>query len=296
MTPACFICHGSEFTESNAHYRRCQSCGHETLTRDAAQTFMLNDALDAGSVARASVLDRFQGDVLDRFVAGRRRCLLVDIGSGSGKFLLLQRCKFERHCGIEITPAALAFSRETLGLTVVSNLDQVEGEIDVATAWHSLEHFPAIALETLLRQLAARLADGGCVIVSVPNAASFQYRIFGRRYAFFDVPNHLHQFTPDSLARIFAAHGFLQTRSVVSWPYNLFGYVQALLNVLTPEHNALYYRLKRGRATGGFSTILSVVLLPIAIPLGGVLGLLDIIFPRRQGVLTCCFEKRGSPR
>jgi SAM-dependent methyltransferase len=295
MAGECFICHHGEFDAVTPPYRRCRQCGHETLIAGDAQTFMVNDSLDAAAVRRESTLDRFQGAVLDRFSARRARRLLVDIGSGSGKFLLHHGQRFERRCGVEITPAAVDFSRRKLGLTIESNLDAIAGEIDVATAWHSLEHFPPAALDALLRSLAQKIAFGGPVIVSVPNAASFQYRLFQNAYAFFDVPNHQHQFTPDSLARVFAAHGFRCTATVVSWPYNVFGYVQALLNLVVPEHNCLYYRLKRGRtAASTLGPIVSFALLPIATPLALAFSLLDAVFPQRQGVLTCCFEKEPS--
>ena len=293
MTGPCFICQGTTFAHVTSEYRRCVACGHETLVAGERQTFILNEPLSAAHAQRGSALERFQGGVLDRFAAGRSRRLLVDIGSGSGGFLSQQRDKFDRHCGLEITPAAVDFSRSALGLTMATSMDEIAGPIDVATAWHSLEHFPTAALERLLAQLAQKMPAGGLFLVSVPNNASFQYRIFRRRYAFFDVPNHLHQFSPDSLRRILRAHGFEPRASVLSWPYNVFGYTQALLNVLMPEHNYLYYRLKRGRPSrSGLLDALGLLLLPVVVPFAIVFSLADVIFPEKQGVLTYAFEKR----
>jgi len=294
MAPRCFICGGGAFDHVTPQYRRCTACGHETLAGDQAQAYIVNDALDAKPAARASVLERFQGAVLDRFLAGRRRGQLVDIGSGAGRFLAQQGRKFQRHCGVEITPASVEFAQKNLGLTIVGDIAAVGGDIDVATAWHSLEHFPEPALGALLDALRAKVPAGGCVIVSVPNAASFQYRLFRARYAFFDVPSHLHQFTPDSLARLFQAHGFVRTGTVTSWPYNIFGSIQALLNCAMPGHNYLYCRLKRGHPRASVARDLAGLgLLLVAGPLGLVLGLLEAAVPARQAVLTCCFEKRA---
>jgi hypothetical protein len=187
----------------------------------------------------------------------------------------------------------VAFSR-ALGLNIVTSIDDVAAPIDFATAWHSLEHFPNAALGALLPALRSKMPAGARVIVSVPNGASWQYRGYRRRFAFFDVPNHLQQFTPDSLARLFAAHGFHRVATVTSWPYNVFGHIQALLNLAVPEHNYLYYRLKRGRrARSWISPALSAVLLPLALPIGFMLGAVDAVFPARQGVLTWCFEREG---
>ena len=294
MSLACFICRGVDFDHVTPEYRRCCTCGHETLAESQQQAYMLNDALRGGDSARPTALDRFQSAVLERFRQGRSCRQLVDIGSGSGQFLLHNGRKFERSCGIEITPEAVAYSRNNLGLHVVSDIADIAGEIDVVTAWHSLEHFPAPALVALLEQLRLKLSAGGCIIVSVPNAASFQYRWFRGRYAFFDVPAHLHQFTAASLLRLFASHGFHPSGAVTSWPYNLFGYVQGLLNLVIPDHNHLYYRLKRGRAAPSIlPTVASFCLLPFALPIGAACALVDAARPSRQAVLTYCFEKRA---
>lgn len=294
---ACCICGENAFTAATPPYRRCGRCGHEERTSDtASQSLMLNEPLRAVAVQRTSSLDDFQARVVARLRWNRPHGTLVDIGSSAGRFLLRQRVHFRRVVGVEVTPEAVAFSRREFGLEVVTDLAEVRGPIDVATAWHSLEHIPAAALRALVPALAARLASDGTVIVSVPNAASWQNHWFGRHYAFRDVANHPHQFTPDSLDRLFAAHGWQRTRTVVSWPYNRFGYAQALLNAVAGGHNYLYYRLKRGqpRASVG-RDLLHFGLAPLAAIAGVLLALLDALRPERQGVLTCAFEKRPSP-
>jgi len=255
------------------------------------QVLMVNDDLNAPTAGRPSWLEKFQVGALRRF-AGGRRDRLVDIGCGAGRFLLSARGRFEHASGIEISPASAQFARNQ-GLKIASRIDEVEGEVGVATAWHSLEHFPAPELTALLTGLRRRLAAGGCVIVSVPNAASWQCRVLGRRYAFHDPPGHLHQFTPDSLSRLFAAHGFTCTGRLVSWPYNLFGWVQGLLNLGMPGHNHVYYRLKRGHPRASFARdVAGALLVPLAMAPALLLSLLDAVRLERQAVLTCRFELR----
>jgi len=175
----------------------------------------------------------------------------------------------------------------------VGDLDEVSGPVDVATAWHSFEHIPAAELTRLLATLRAKLAPGGCLIVSVPNAASFQCRWLGGNYAFHDAPGHVHQFTPDSLGRLLGAQGFRRTGAAVSWPYNLFGWVQGLLNVVMPGHNYIYYRLKRGYPRHSAARDLAgLVLVPLTLPVALGLGLLEAMRPERQAVLTWRFELR----
>lgn len=296
MTPACFICHGMAFDRVTPHYRRCRTCGHETLAGETAQAYMLNDPLDPAAAQRVTALDRFQDAALGRFGGRARTGLWVDIGSGSGKYLARNRGKFTRRCGLEITPAAVEFSRRELGLEIATDIGDVSGPIAFATAWHSLEHFPDTALGTLLATLRDRMPAGARLLVSVPNGASWQYRVFRTHYAFYDVPSHLQNFTPDSLHRLLATHGFRPVAPVVSWPYNVFGYAQGFLNLVLPGHNYLYFRLKRGRpAQSRWLDLANLCLLPFVGPLAAVLSLLDAARPGRQGVLTCCFERSDPP-
>ncbi|MBI2497975.1 MAG: class I SAM-dependent methyltransferase [Opitutae bacterium] len=296
MAGSCFICSGTEFGRCTPPYRQCRRCGHETLVVTAAQAYMLNDPLSAADARRVSWLDRFQDTVLERFGGAARDGLWVDIGTGSGKYLARNRGKFARHCGVEITPAAVEFPRRELGLEIVTDIGAVGGEIAFATAWHSLEHFPTVALEALLARLGASMPAGARLVVSVPNGASFQYRLFRTHYAFLDVPAHLQQFTPDSLRRLLAAHGFQPDETVISWPYNVFGYAQGCLNLVLPGHNYLYHRLKRGMPSRSrWQDLAHLCLLPLVVPLAAGLSLLDAARPERQGVLTCCFARSGPP-
>ena len=254
---------------------------------------MVNDDLTGAPSARPSRLERFQGAVLARFAPGPAHGCLLDIGCGAGLFLHRERGGFARVQGIEISPPSVAYARGMLGLEILDGIAGVEGPVDVATAWHSLEHMPAAVLTDLLAGLRTKLAPGGCVIVSVPNAASWQCRVLGENYAFHDRPAHLHQFTPDSLARLFAAHGLVRTGAAVSWPYNVFGWVQGLLNLVMPGHNYVYYRLKRGRPRASVARDLAGLLLtPAAVLPVLPLALLEALRPERQAVLTWRFELR----
>ena len=253
---------------------------------------MVNDNLSEKEARRVTSLDRFKAHTLSFFDIGIVRKQLLDIGSGSGKFLYHNAGRYSRATGIEITSESLQFSRQVLALDIVEDIQDVPGEISTATAWHSLEHIPEQRLLALLDGLSSKMPAGGRLIVSVPNRASWQYRWFGHAYAYYDVPNHLHQFTPGSLGRLMQRFGFHQVATVSSWPYNTFGYTQGLLNMLTHTHNYLYYRLKRG--SGKPSLLLDAangLLLILVVPAGWLFGWLDSQNLQRQGVITTCFEK-----
>ena len=288
----CFICGETEFENRTMDYRGCLNCGHEVLVSTKEQGFIINDNLSEKEVRRMTGLDRFKARTLSYFDVNLKRNLLLDIGSASGKFLLHNAWQYKRATGIEITPESVTFSRQVLGLDIIDNIQKVLEEISTATAWHSLEHIPEQFLLVLLDGLSNKMASGGRLVVSVPNGASRQYRWFGKAYAYYDVPNHLHQFTPDSLGQLMQRFDFKHVATVTSWPYNTFGYTQSLLNILTNTHNYLYYRLKRrSRKPSLALDIVNGLLLIVCVPAGWILGLADAINLKRQGVITACFEK-----
>lgn len=256
------------------------------------QGFIINDDLGDPLPARRTGLDRFKAKILARFGSDLRSGLLLDIGSGSGRFLYQNGARYQTAMGIEITPEVLAYSRTTLGLNVVESINDVPEGVSVATAWHSLEHIPERSLLKLLDVLARKMVAGGRLLVSVPNGASWQYRWFGDAFAYFDVPNHLHQFSPQSLARVLDHAGFRHVSTTNSWPYNTFGWTQALLNVATGTHNYLYYRLKRrSRKPSPILDVANLMLLAAFVPAGWLLAAAEAMNLKSQGVITACFEK-----
>lgn len=289
----CFICGGTEFESRTKDYRGCLNCGHEVLVSTKEQGFIINDNLCEKEIRRMTGLDQFKARVLSFFDSGIARKQLLDIGSSSGKFLYHNAGRYSRATGIEITPESLKFSRQVLGLDIIEEIQNAPEEISAATAWHSLEHIPEQHLLSLLDGLSSKMAIGGRLIVSVPNGASWQCRWFGTSYAYYDVPNHLHQFTPDSLTQLMQRFGYFRVATVSSWPYNTFGYTQSLLNITTQTHNYLYYRLKRrSRKPSLPLDIANGLLLLIFVPVGWLLGLVDAVNLKHQGVITACFEKK----
>ncbi len=68
---------------------------------------------------------------------------------------------------------------------------------DFVTMFHVLEHLPNPRLA--LKYAGDLLKPGGTLIIQVPNIASFQARLFGRRWYGLDVPRHVINFSPKAL-------------------------------------------------------------------------------------------------
>lgn len=294
MGKPCHVCGGNQLEPRN-DYRHCVHCGHESLANPAGQTFMVNESLDVPAAGRAGVLDRFKLNALQRFRGAVGADLLVDFGSASGRFLAGCRRHFSRVIGVEVTQAAAAYARREYGLEILDDVAALPQDINVVTMWHSLEHVPTESIDAILGVLAKRLAKEGLVIVSVPNAGSLQYRVFGRRYAFYDAPHHHHQFSVHSLELTMGKHGLRPYARMFSGVYNVFGWIQGFLNTLPGPRNYLYYRLKRRSVRRQIGLDL-LHFCGAALFVTPALGLtfVEFILHRRQSVITECFMKRSD--
>ncbi len=277
-------------TGRTPHYLRCSSCGHEVLSDGQQQGFIVNDPVTYEDTNKRTGLDRFKRSVLKQVAKGHE-ITLADIGSATGRFLFQNKDIIEEGWGVEVTPEALEFSRKTLGLNVVENAKELPPNLSVVTAWHSLEHIPERELLSVIENVASKLKQDGHFIISVPNADSNQYQWYGTSYAYYDMPNHLHQFTNTSLDLIMGNAGFQRTGNISSSQYNHFGHIQSILNVLTNSHNYLYYQLKRKQGSRNlFLDAANLLFLPVALCIGTLLTAFDLLKPQKQGVITACYQ------
>jgi DNA-directed RNA polymerase subunit RPC12/RpoP len=291
----CIVCKTNYASAQGQAYSRCPECGHEMLTDNRTQTYIINDAIDTALPEAKSGLDKFKRKTA--LTRANRRETLVDIGCGPGAFPYQIKPDFKRTIGVEVTPECIEFARTKLNLEIHERLTPLEQAPSVVTGWHSFEHLPDRELENTLGWLKSNCADDSVVIVSVPNAASFQSSWFGRKYAYYDVPNHIHQFTTRSLDRLFTNYGFIRKSRVFSFPYLWFGYLQGFLNVFNSIHNYLYYRKKRGwtynksRAQLRLLDFYNYALVALFLPVAFGMTVLDWLFPSRAGVITHIYQK-----
>jgi len=136
---------------------------------------------------------------------GRR---LLDVGSGSGDFLLRMRARGWNVLGVEPDPVAAAKAR-------AKNLDVRDGMLadaalpddtfDAIVLSHVIEHVhDPIAL---LRECGRVLRPGGVLVLMTPNLASVGHRRFGADWRGLEPPRHLHVFSVGSLAACVRAVG-----------------------------------------------------------------------------------------
>ena len=139
---------------------------------------------------------------------------LLDIGAGTGDFLITAKKRKWQVSGMEPNPAALKLAAEK-GLILQSDLAAFKDQqFDVVTLWHVLEHIPD--LDNMISQLTNLVKPRGSLIIAVPNFNSYDARYYEKFWAAYDVPRHLWHFSQSSMNKIFKSHFELEkTRPMI---------------------------------------------------------------------------------
>ncbi len=142
----------------------------------------------------------------------KKKGSLLDIGTGTGYFSNVMQLRGWQVSAVEKNEKARDFAKKQFGLDVLPDhqLKEFKPEsFDVITLWHVLEHLEH--LNDVWVNLNGLLKEKGTLIIAVPNSSSFDARKYQTHWAAYDVPRHLWHFTPDSIQRFGAKHGFILT-------------------------------------------------------------------------------------
>jgi len=135
---------------------------------------------------------------------------LLDVGCATGNFIKdLANTGNWRVTGVEPDPYAANIAAGK-GLTIINEPFETapieENSFDVITFWDVLEHmhFP---LEGL-KKAWSLLDDHGLILLRLPNAASWDARLFQHYWAGIDAPRHLYLFDPTTINDLLTRAGF----------------------------------------------------------------------------------------
>jgi SAM-dependent methyltransferase len=202
-----------------------------------------------------SVIDRWEG-FYRRFVLrdhvrfveralheSGEKGLVLDVGCGGGTFLkMLVERGHANVAGLDFAldaaRAAWLHARVPAICGTLSRAPFAPGSCAAITMFHVLEHLyqPASYLEAA-REL---LANGGRLIVQVPNAACWQFLLFGERWSGLEVPRGLFQFRRHDLEVLLHDCGFEILRyKYFSWRDNPQGMAISLAPLLGPTGRRL---------------------------------------------------------
>jgi len=181
----CYLCDGTEFNKRPGSVRdnpeievfECASCGLVFLSSldHIRNGFYENSEMHGEEMAdvhgwlkETAWDDERRSQYLKSVLPNRR---LLDFGCGAGGFLLKARDLAATAHGVE-PETRLGSHYQSHGLTVFQNLSDIStnirGGYDIITIFHVLEHIPDP--KSILDELSEMLADGGQIIVEVPNA------------------------------------------------------------------------------------------------------------------------------
>ena len=139
----------------------------------------------------------------------------LELGCATGQYLVRLQEAVWLSTGIEPgeRPASIAIEA---GLDVhCGTLDATElqsEQFELAAAWMVIEHVPD-ARETL-RRLHSLLIPGGSLLFSIPNAGCWESWFFGKYWYVWELPRHLHHFTPSSIRKLLEECGFTNIRII----------------------------------------------------------------------------------
>lgn len=155
------------------------------------------------------------GDV--RFLRAVPGGRLLDVGCGSGEWMLSMRDLGWEVAGVDFDESAVAVARQK-GLTVhCGSLEQQNFPsdfFDAVTLNHVIEHVPDPL--GLLRECARILMPGGKLVLFTPNVESLGHGIYKEYWRGLEPPRHLHIFSFASMRVALRLAGF-QRLSVFPW-------------------------------------------------------------------------------
>lgn len=245
----CLVCHGGEGTAvhlgcrdyylgtpGQVDYHRCRACGllqQFPVPADVSPYYERYPVHAPKSALYAALRRIVMSSVYYDLARHPRGAVLLDYGCGDGGYLERHRGRGFSLLGYEKGPAQASRIAGRLGLPVYADREALVrehgGAVDVLTMHFTLEHLTD--LDAAFREVHALLRPGGLFYYVVPDASSFEARLFAKKWHGLDPPRHIS--FPDSGAarRLADRHGFtVSAERPVAFPN---GFAASLPVVLT---------------------------------------------------------------
>lgn len=188
----------------------------------AADHYISHSDTSEGIIARLyKAARKFTLSEKRRFVqrqTGLAQGRLLDVGAGTGAFLHEMETSGWNTTGLEPDEKARQNAMKLYHLPVHEPRHLFElsrQSFDAITLWHVMEHVSD--LSGYMRQFGELLKPEGLLFIAVPNYTSYDARHYKTFWAAYDVPRHLHHFSPLSMFSLASHFGFEMVKRKAMW-------------------------------------------------------------------------------
>jgi len=182
---------------------------------------------------------------------------VLDYGCGTGDFLAY--CQSQGNMiayGYDPSETALKQLRSKYDFSILQNMSDISKQsFDLITLWHVIEHIPQP--QNVLADLIQSINPGGILILAMPNHSSLDAKFYKEDWAAYDVPRHLHHFSPKLIVSTLTSLG-LELKQEALLPFDPF-YISLLSERNKSSRIPLLLRLPRALIISLISTIQSVI-------------------------------------